>query len=91
MYSQTLKDAGCCKWDDANDALLDKNTKSSIGESMSEKGTMTFAFSALTQLVDSKLNTFSFGFSKLVEGDEHSWTYKWLEAQDAAPVETPER
>ena len=82
--SDALKAVGCVPWKEADEKFQDR---SSVGELL-YKENVSFPLTAYTQLVDASENTFSFGLSKLLDGDErYSWISEWLSTQEMAAQE----
>lgn len=80
LYSNTLKEIGCKKWDDCNPELI-KTAGETVKEIMLEKNS-AFAISVLSQLIDTKKETFDYGLNKATEGGiESSWVAKWIKTQ----------
>ena len=79
--SEALKAVGCVPWKEADKKFQDG---SSIGELLYREN-VSFPLSAYTQLIDTKPDTFSYGLSKLLDGDErYSWVSEWLSTQEIA-------
>ena len=79
--SQALVDIGCAPYNSAHPSYIHKNL-TCVGESIGAKGAIDFPLSAFTQLIGSTPSSFTYGASKLLDGDfEHSWLGRWLQAQ----------
>ena len=82
--SDALKMVGCVPWPQADKKFQDG---SSIGELL-YKENVSFPLSAYQQLIDVSPSTFSFGWSKLMDGGpEYSWIGEWLFTQQMAEQE----
>lgn len=78
-YSEALKQLGCTTFKNAHNCF--KGESRTIGEVLKLNGNIEFPLSALSQLIDTDESTFSYGLSKMAEGNEYSWVSQWLNAQ----------
>lgn len=80
-FSDMLRSIGCVPYNEAHPSLIN-NDLEYVGQQMDAKDSIDFPLSAFTQLIDSEPSSFTYGASKLLEGDfEYSWLGTWLKAQ----------
>lgn len=78
-FSEALKSIGCVPYKRAN---IMYQYCSRNQDYITAKNNIVFPLTAFTQLIDSKPSTFSYGMTKLNEGDfAASWVGFWLRAQ----------
>lgn len=88
QFSEALKSLGCATYKTVNPKYV-TDTKRTIGEILTTND-LDFPLSCFSQLIDVKPSTFTFGLSKLCDGDlEYSWIGEWLKAQEMAAQKQP--
>lgn len=81
QFSDALKAIGCATYKTVNPKYVTDPTKT-LGQII-KTNDIDFPLSCYSQLIDVKPSTFSFGLSKLCDGDiEYSWISSWLKAQE---------
>ena len=88
QFSDALKAIGCATYKTVNQKYVTDPTKT-LGQII-KTNDIDFPLSCYSQLIDVKPSTFSFGLSKLCDGDiEYSWIGSWLKAQEKAAQKQP--
>lgn len=79
--SNTLKEIGCVKHNDAASKFI-SNNHNSLSDVIELPNNIEFPLSLFSQLIDTNSNSFTFAISLATDGDEMSWINSWIDAQD---------